>query len=69
MAVMYLRTNLTERQLAVVFDVSQKQVDRVLHDLVRLLGELIAPPHGATRALDRGRYFDPHPGPHEDCAL
>jgi hypothetical protein len=43
MAVMYLRTNLTERQLAVLFDVSQKPVDGVLHDLVRLLGELVAP--------------------------
>jgi hypothetical protein len=37
---MYLRTSLTERQLAVLFDVFQKQVDRVLHDLLASPGEL-----------------------------
>ena len=38
---LYLRTNLTERQLAVLFDISQKQVDRVLHDLLDPLGDLL----------------------------
>lgn len=37
----YLHTNLTERQLAVISGVSQKQVDRVLHDLMAPLGELL----------------------------
>lgn len=37
------RGRLTERQLAVLFDVSQKQVDRVLHDLVLILSELLGP--------------------------
>lgn len=39
---MYLRTNLTERQLSVLFGVSQKQVDRVLHDLMTPLGDPLA---------------------------
>lgn len=51
MATMYLRTNLTERQLAVLFDVSQKQVDRVLHNLVPVLGELFGPPPTDRREL------------------
>lgn len=42
---------LTDRQLAVLFDVSQKQVDRVRHDLVRLLGELVAPAPTDRREL------------------
>jgi hypothetical protein len=40
---LYLRTNLTERQLAVLFDISQKQVDRVLHDLLNPLDDLLGP--------------------------
>jgi hypothetical protein len=40
---MYLPTNLTERQLAVFFAVSQKQMDRVLHDLLPGLGDLLGP--------------------------
>ena len=43
MTTLYLRTNLTERQLGVLFGAPRKQVDRVRHDLVRLLGELVAP--------------------------
>lgn len=39
LAVIYLRTNPSERQLAVLFDDSQKQVDRVLHNVLPVLGE------------------------------
>lgn len=42
-ATLYLRTNLTERQLAVLLGDSQKQVDRVLHDLLPALAELLGP--------------------------
>ena len=48
---LYLRTNLTQRQLAVLFGVSQMQVDRVLHDLVPVLGELLGPPPTDRREL------------------
>jgi hypothetical protein len=51
MATIYLRTNLTERQLAVLFDVSQKQVDRVLHDLMAPLGDLLGPAPSDQREL------------------
>lgn len=51
MAVMYLRTNLTQRQLAVLFGASQKQVDRVLHDLLPVLGELLGPVSSDQREL------------------
>ncbi len=47
----YLRTNLTQRQLAVLFDVSQKQVDRVLHDLLPVVGQLLGPPRMDHREL------------------
>jgi hypothetical protein len=48
---LYLRTNLTERQLAVLFNISQKQVDRVLNDLVPSLGELLGPARRDHREL------------------
>ena len=51
MTVMYLRTNLTQRQLAVLFNVSQRQVDRVLHDLLAVLGELLGPVPADRREL------------------
>jgi hypothetical protein len=51
LATMYLRTNLTERQLAVLFGVSQKQVDRVLHDVVSPLGGLLGPAPTDQREL------------------
>ena len=47
----YLRTNLTERQLAVLFAVSQKQVDRVLHDLMVPLGDLLGSAPTGQREL------------------
>jgi hypothetical protein len=48
---LYLRTNLTERQLAVLFDISQKQVDRVLHDLLNPPGNLLDPAPTDEREL------------------
>ncbi len=51
LATMYLRTNLTERQLSVLFDVPQKQVDRVPHDLMPVLGDLLGPPSRDRREL------------------
>lgn len=51
MATLYLRTNLTERQLAVLFAVSQKQADRVLHDLLAHLSTLLGPAPTDQREL------------------
>ena len=46
-----LRTNLTERQLASLFSVSQVQVDRVVRDLTGPLGRLLGPPPRDRRDL------------------
>lgn len=51
LVVLALRTNLTERQLASLFSVSQAQVDRVVHDLTGHLGRLLEPPPRDRRDL------------------
>jgi hypothetical protein len=45
------RTNLTERQLAAVFNVSQSQVDRIIHDLTPHVAALLGPPPTDRREL------------------
>ncbi|MGH3677412.1 MAG: helix-turn-helix domain-containing protein [Mycobacterium sp.] len=39
----HLRTNLTTRALAVLFDTSQSTVDRILHHLVPVLARVLQP--------------------------
>jgi hypothetical protein len=46
-----LRTNLTERQLAALFDVSQSQVDRTVRDLTPHLAALLGPAPTDRREL------------------
>jgi hypothetical protein len=46
-----LRTNLTERQLAALFDVSQSTIDRVIRDLTPHVAALLGPPPTDRREL------------------
>lgn len=48
---MYLRTNLTERALAVLFDTTDSTIDRVVHDLAGPIGTLLGPAPTDRREL------------------
>ena len=47
----YLRTNLTTRQLGVLFSVSQSQIERVIQDITPVLSSLLGPPPTDRREL------------------
>ena len=47
----YLHTNLTTRQLGVLFSVSQSQIERVIQDITPVLSSLLGPPPTDRREL------------------
>ena len=66
LVLIYLRTNLTTRALAVVFAISQSAVDRIIHHLVPILAKALRP---EPTALDTPWITDGTPIPVQDQAM